>query len=75
MTSYKRIYLFSSKDRDVLETREKIQNEMEPHGFEFVSNYDDADIIASVGGDGVSYKLVEKLTLIKTKYILVSKHD
>lgn len=32
---------------------------MEPHGFEFVSNYDDADIIASVGEMGVSYKLVE----------------
>lgn len=67
MTSSKRIYLFTSKDRDVLETREKIQNEMEPHGFEFVSNYDHADIIASVGGDGSFLQACRKTNFSKDK--------
>ncbi|RIL52779.1 NAD kinase, partial [Mammaliicoccus fleurettii] len=67
MATKKHIYLFTSKDSDVLETRKKIQSQMEPHGFVFVSNYDDADIIASIGGDGSFLQACRKTNFNKDK--------
>nr|WP_263313004.1 NAD kinase [Mammaliicoccus sp. Marseille-Q6498] len=67
MSSKKRIYLFKSKDKDVLQTCKNIQQQMEPHGFEFVSNYENADIIASVGGDGSFLQACRKTSFNKDK--------
>lgn len=67
MHSDKKIYFFTSKDKDVLETCEKIQNQMNSHGFQFVNNYKDADIIASIGGDGSFLQACRKTNFDKNK--------
>ncbi|GGI40381.1 NAD kinase [Mammaliicoccus stepanovicii] len=67
MSSNKRIYLFTSKDKDVLQTCKNIETEMAPSGFEFVSNHEDADIIASVGGDGSFLQACRKTNFNKDK--------
>lgn len=67
MNSNKRIYFFTSKDKDILQTCDEIKSQMEPYGFKFVNNHEEADIIASIGGDGSFLQACRKTNFNKDK--------
>lgn len=60
MPNRRKIYFFHKKDADMLEKVEPLYDIASRYGFTIVKDYKEANIIASVGGDGTFLQAVRK---------------
>lgn len=60
MTNQKNIFFYHNHNPNIAEKLLNLQETVERFGFMIVSDYEDADIIASVGGDGAFLQAVRK---------------
>ncbi|MGG3625889.1 NAD kinase [Bacillus gobiensis] len=60
MDQRRNVFFFHSKDETTIRQVDKLQSLAVEHGFKLVDNYEDANIIASIGGDGAFLQAVRK---------------
>ncbi|TDM10596.1 NAD kinase [Macrococcus lamae] len=76
MNARNKFYFFTSRDPEVIAQKNKVADLAVAHGFEVVENSEDADIIASIGGDGAFLQSVRKTNFRQDAiYVGISTSD
>ncbi|ALC89665.1 inorganic polyphosphate kinase [Bacillus sp. FJAT-18017] len=60
MPNRKNLYLYHSRDAEILKKVKPIYDQAEKYGFTLVKDYHDANIITSIGGEGTFLQAVQK---------------